>query len=107
MALSLTRFKIIRKWKELLPCIRESVLKVLPDSELYIIGSVAKGTYDSASDFDLLVVVNKELDRRQRVELLARIYEEFEKCGDPRFPLEIHFAKRGDEKKYEERVKIY
>ncbi len=106
MALSLSRFKIIRKWKELLPCIKESVLKVFPDAELYIIGSVARGNYDSSSDFDLLVVIKEDLDRGKRIDALVKIFENFEKCGEPRFPLEIHFVKKGEEKKYEERVKI-
>ena len=106
MAFSLARFKILRKWKELLPCIKESVLKVFPNAKLYIIGSVARGTYDSTSDFDLLVVIDRELSRDERVEALMKIFENFEECGDPRFPLEIHFAKRGEESKYDERVEI-
>lgn len=47
-AMALLPNALQRKWKEVLPCIKESVLKVLPDS-------------------DLLVVVNKELDRKQRL----------------------------------------
>ena len=106
MAFPLTRFKVIRRWKELLPCIKESVLNVLPHAELYIIGSVAKGNYDSTSDFDLLVVVEKEPSRKERIEMLMKIYEGFERCGDPRFPLEIHFVEKGKEVRYKERVKI-
>ena len=54
----------------------------------------------------MLVVINKELGKEERVDALAKIYEEFERCGDPRFPLEVHFAKRGEEEKYPERKRI-
>ncbi len=105
MALSLRRFKVIRKWPQYLALISQ----VLEEKGLkgYLVGSVARGDYDCASDVDLAIVIEEELDRRKRIELKLDLEESFERAGvPPNFPLEIHLIKESELVKYPERVPL-
>jgi len=60
-----------RVW-EFLAEVKEQVLKLLPDAEVYLFGSVARGRYTAASDIDILVVTGlaeRELIDRAKAKL--------------------------------------
>ncbi len=105
MALSLSRFKVIRRWKEFLPKIYKVVKEFGFDA--YLIGSVARGNYDCSSDFDLAIVVERELSREERIKLKLELEEALEREGIPTtFPIEIHLVKPDELRKYKERIPL-
>ena len=102
MALSLKRWKELRKWREYVPKMYEALRK--RGLKGYVVGSVAEGTYDCSSDFDLAVVVNRKLDRKDRISLKMELEEEM---GLPQtFPLEIHLVTEDELRRYERKVPL-
>ncbi|MBN8719584.1 MAG: nucleotidyltransferase domain-containing protein [Sediminibacterium magnilacihabitans] len=53
--------------------IRTTVFSALPDSRILLFGSQAKGTADTQSDYDLLVITKKKMDREKRLNILAKL----------------------------------
>jgi predicted nucleotidyltransferase len=51
--------------------------------EVILFGSRARGDYNIDSDWDLLVVVNKELTFREKQEIVTYIYRRLAKMGIP------------------------
>lgn len=52
------RAEIIDKWREYVAKLAAAVKDVLPDSRVYVFGSVVKGEATAASDIDVLIVSN-------------------------------------------------
>ena len=78
------RIEVFSNLNSYLDRIKQSVLKTDPHSELYLFGSVAKGTSNMASDIDILVITELNRDNIQMV--LDR-----EGIG---FPFEFHIRNR-------------
>ncbi|MEM3552715.1 MAG: nucleotidyltransferase domain-containing protein, partial [Candidatus Bathyarchaeia archaeon] len=53
------KFKILLKWRSLLPKLLNAVKKVIPDAEVYIFGSALKNKLTANSDIDVLIVSDK------------------------------------------------
>ncbi len=99
MSLIVERARMLREWRKWVPRVVEAIKQLYPDAEIYVIGSVAEGTYTGASDLDLLVVTKnpprtprEEAEAKTRIEDLASlpIYH----------PLEIHFASQEEKQKW-------
>lgn len=83
---ALERRRVFQNLSTYLEKLREAVLKVDPDAELYIFGSVAEDRYSYGSDIDILVV--SEAGRLRLLEALAE--EDFTKV------FEIHVRRPKD-----------
>ncbi len=74
----------------------EAIKEVYPEVEVYLVGSVAEGTFTANSDIDLLLIFPERPKARYRLP----IYEAFFKRGLlPDYPIQLHL---GDRKKLEE-----
>ncbi len=105
MALSLRRFLILRSWREQVPKIVRALERL--GLKGYLAGSVARGNYDCSSDFDLVIVVNRKLSKKEALELKMMIEEALEEEGvPPYFPVEIHLVTPDELDKYPERVPL-
>ncbi len=61
---------MLKNWRELAKKIKEVVLRIIPDAEVYVFGSVVRGEFTAASDLDVLVVSDSiPKDHRKRIEL--------------------------------------
>ncbi len=101
------RLLLILKWREVVEEIVRIIKEVLPEAEIYLVGSVARGEYDAFSDVDILVVFSDELKREDRIRIRAKVWEEAEKRKIPwGFPWDLHFVKKGEENKYPERIRL-
>ncbi len=55
--------------------IKENIQSILPDSQIILFGSYARGDYDKKSDYDILVIVKENLstkDKRYYASLIAK-----------------------------------
>jgi len=88
--LALERLKLLRQWKRYVVYIVEAVKKLNPNAHIYLIGSIAEGTYTALSDVDLLVVLPGKLDNHSLLETSIRIWEEAFKLGLPwNYPINL------------------
>ncbi|MCX8189356.1 MAG: nucleotidyltransferase domain-containing protein [Nitrososphaeria archaeon] len=100
----LERAKMVREWKTYMNDIVKAVKSILPDSKIYVFGSVVKGEAVAGSDIDILIfsknVPKTNIDR-------AKIKLEIEKLSKlPQYhPFELHLANEEDMKWYTSRVK--
>jgi len=96
IAEALERRKILQNLNVYLEKLKEAVLKVDPQAELYIFGSVAENRYNYSSDIDVLVV--SEADRLKVLEALAE--EDFMKVFD------VHVRRPRDASWYKRMTKL-
>ncbi len=75
--------------------IKRSVLDVIPDAKIYVVGGAAEDRLTALSDIDVFVVSEKIPGTvRERARLVASIMERAESMGLPwDYPLEIHLLK--------------
>ncbi len=100
------RARMLREWRRWIGRVVEAVKTLYPDAEVYVIGSVAEGTYTGASDLDLLVVTDAA-PRTPKEEAEAKVRIE-ELAGLPFYhPLEIHFATRRERERWLARSRKY
>jgi predicted nucleotidyltransferase len=62
--------------EEIYTIIRNTVFSALPDSRILLFGSQAKGTADKQSDYDLLVITKKKLERETKLDILSKLNRE-------------------------------
>ncbi len=100
------RARMLREWRSWIPQVVKVIKKLLPDAEVYVIGSVAEGRAIAASDLDLLVVSQKVPDMaRERARLIATIEERAEL---PLYhPIEFHLVKPAEKGSYLQKSKKY
>jgi len=53
--------------------IKNEISKLIPDAEIILFGSQAKGNFDADSDYDILVILNHESDSRDKIRLSSMI----------------------------------
>jgi len=96
------RAKIIKEWNAYMPRIRKAIKTLMPDAQVYIFGSIVKGSAVSGSDIDVLIVSkNMPKSNIKRAEIKIKI-EELSKL--PWYhPFELHLA---DEKEMKWYLKI-
>lgn len=93
------RAKMLREWRSWIENVVKAIKDLLPDAEIYVIGSVAEGRAIATSDLDLLVVSARAPKRPREIAELRVLIEE--KAGLPPYnPLEIHFASPEDKERY-------
>ena len=61
--------------QEILREIKRRVLSVEPQAEIWLYGSRARGDYTEDSDWDLIVIVPRELDYKQKQRISYPIYD--------------------------------
>ncbi len=93
------RAKMLRKWRKWIPKVVETIKQLLPDAEIYIIGSIAREEAIAASDLDLLVISQKIPEKPlERAKLVATIEE---RAKLPLYhPVEFHLIKPKDKQAY-------
>jgi len=98
------RAEMVRNWREYINSIVEAVKSVLPDSKIYVFGSVVKGESTGGSDVDILVVSERiPRNNLERAGLKIRI-EELSNLP-PYHPFEFHLADREEGEWYFKRIK--
>ncbi len=65
-----SKLKILSEWRKVVKIAKEIINELYPDAEIYLIGGAAENGLTIYSDIDLLVVLDKGVDR---VEALTRI----------------------------------
>ena len=100
----LRRAEILKNWRSWMERIAKAIKELLPDAEVYVIGSVARGDYIAASDVDVLIVsAHTPEDLRSRSRIKAMIEEEL---GLPYYhPFELHLLKPDEAQQYLRRAK--
>jgi len=100
------RAKMLREWSSWINEVVNAIKEVLPDAEVYIIGSVACGEAIGSSDLDLLIVSENSPDKpKDRATLIARIEDQAQL---PLYhPIEFHFIKPQDKYRYLAKSKKY
>lgn len=66
---------ISRKDRRLLADVKGVVRQFLPDAEVYLYGSVARGTHGPESDYDFLVVNDETLTTRDEETIWDAVFE--------------------------------
>jgi len=98
------RAEMVRNWRLYMTKIAEAARKILPDSRIYVFGSVVKGKATGGSDVDVLIVSGKmPRSNMERAEIKVRIVE---LSGLPlHHPFEIHLADEKEAGWYFSRIK--
>lgn len=98
------RAKILKNWKEYMPMIAKVIKDLLPDSQIYIFGSVIKGKAVGGSDIDILIVSNSTpKDNLGRAKIKVKIEQ---LCNlPPHHPFEFHLVNEEEAKWYFDRIK--
>jgi len=101
---SLKRARMLREWKMWIQKIAKAVKKLLPNAEIYIIGSIARGDYVGGSDVDILIIspnLPEKASDRAKIKVLLE-----EELNLPYYhPFEIHLLKPNEAKPYFRRAK--
>jgi predicted nucleotidyltransferase len=98
------RAEIIDKWREYVVKLAAAVKDVLPDSRVYVFGSVVKGEATAASDIDVLIVSNAvPKSGLERAALKVRI--EGSAALPPYHPFELHLVDEEEAEWYFRMVK--
>jgi len=98
------RAKIVKKWKEYTAKIVEVAKTILPDSRVYVFGSIVKGEAVGGSDIDILIV-SKHIPKNntKRAEIKVKIEE---LASLPLYhPFEFHLVNEEEAEWYFKRVK--
>ncbi|MCX8171277.1 MAG: nucleotidyltransferase domain-containing protein [Candidatus Bathyarchaeota archaeon] len=93
---ALRRQEAFRNLNHYLKIIKDVVVGMDPDAEVFLFGSVAEGTYTYSSDIDVLIVT-----RMDPAEVLRALWE-----AGIKEPFEIHVQTPDGAEKYRERAKL-
>jgi len=96
---SLLRVKMLKEWKTWIRKIAETVKELVPNVQVYVIGSVVRGDYVAGSDVDILVIspdIPEKMIKRGKIK--AKIEE---KLNLPYYhPFEIHVLRPEEAESY-------
>jgi len=96
------RFSHLRRWKEYTEKVAKAVRDLEPNAEVYVIGGVAEDRITVLSDIDILIVIKRKLNnkerKRLRVEILLRAMDAYELPFDA--PVEIHLENEDEAKRF-------
>ncbi|MCL4499886.1 MAG: nucleotidyltransferase domain-containing protein [Chloroflexi bacterium] len=67
--------KLSEKDRQLLIDVKDVVTRFVPDAEVMLYGSVARGTATPESDYDILVITERKLSSGEESELDGAVYE--------------------------------
>lgn len=75
--------KYLKNYRSIAERVKSIAMKYDPEVEVYVFGSIVRGTYTAASDIDILVVT-KRIDLKY--EIMVDIYRQVEA------PIELHIV---------------
>ena len=103
---AMRRAEMLKEWEKWVREIADAAKELIPEAEVYIIGSVARGDYVAGSDVDILVISRKipeKLSERGRVKALIE-----ERLNLPYYhPFEIHLVRLEEAEPYLKRTGKY
>lgn len=68
--------------QKLLAELKALILKDYPSTKIILYGSRSRGDYKLSSDWDILIVINDDLQEREKIEIQNKIYDIELKTGD-------------------------
>ncbi|BFI74758.1 nucleotidyltransferase domain-containing protein [Sulfurisphaera ohwakuensis] len=96
------RFSHLRRWKEYAEKVAKAVRDLEPNAEVYVIGGVAEDRITVLSDIDILIVIKRKLNnkerKRLREEILLRAMDAYALPFDA--PVEIHLENEDEAKRF-------
>ncbi len=104
METALRRVKMLREWRTWVQRIAKVAKELLPDTQVYVIGSTIRGDYVGGSDVDILII-SQEIPRKavEIAEIKAFIEEKLNL--PPYHPFEIHLLTPQEAEPYLRRAK--
>ncbi|MEM0173282.1 MAG: nucleotidyltransferase domain-containing protein [Sulfolobaceae archaeon] len=99
----------MRRWREYAEKVAKAVHDIDPTAEVYVIGGVAEDRITVLSDIDVLIVMKRKLDGKEKRELRKKILFRAMDFYDLPFdaPVELHVEDEEGEKKFTgKRIKI-
>lgn len=106
LEISIERVKMLREWRMWVHRIAEVVKEIIPDAEVYVVGSVVRGDSVGGSDVDILVVSPQIPRKPVDIAKLKTIIED--KLNLPYYhPFEIHMLKPEEARYLMEKSKGY
>jgi len=104
MDIALRRAEMLRDWRTWVQRIAAVARELLPDAEVYVIGSVVRGDQVGGSDVDILVV-SQSAPRKavEKAKIKALIEEKLELL--PHHPFEIHLLTPQEAQPYMKRAR--
>ncbi len=106
MEAALHRVKMLQEWRTWVQRIARAAKELLPDAQVYVIGSTIRGDHVGGSDVDILII-SEEIPGKaiERAEIKAIIEE---KLNLPSYhPFEIHLLTPQEAEPYLRRAKQY
>ncbi|BDB99987.1 nucleotidyltransferase domain-containing protein [Saccharolobus caldissimus] len=96
------RFSHLRRWREYAEKIAKATQDLEPNSEVYVIGGVAEDRITVLSDIDILVVIKRKLNDKEKKKLreiiLLRAIDLYNLPFDA--PVEIHLKDEDEAKRF-------
>ncbi len=84
-------YELRDKWRDAARIVAGVAKRLYPGSEVYVIGSVAEGTFTATSDLDILVVLPHDPSPRERLEAKTRILlQAFDEGLPIHYPVDLH-----------------
>lgn len=81
--LAIEKLRLLREWEKYTKYIVEAVRRLYPSAKVYLIGSVAEGTFTALSDVDVLVMLPGRLADKELLRASISIWERAFQLGLP------------------------
>ena len=94
-----SRLRMLKQWRKIVEKAASTINKLYPEAELYVTGGAIEGRLTVNSDIDILVVFSREMSWREKVEVLAKIWEKLEEEIPEHYILEIHILDKNEASK--------
>jgi len=62
--------------------IKSTVIKYFPSAKIILFGSRSRGTAGQSSDWDVLIIIDKVISEKEKIELHNKIFEIELACGE-------------------------
>ena len=72
-------YKISDELKKDIVQIKDTIINKLDECDVYLFGSIAKGRYKKESDIDILILINRDLQKRELRSIRHSIEDEIDK----------------------------
>jgi len=99
MDLQRSRATMLKEWRAWAERVARAAEKILPKSEVYVLGSVVRGDYTGGSDIDILIISDivpegllKKAEVKNSIEETANL--------PPTHQIQIHLTKRSEANNY-------
>ena len=80
-------------WRKAARLVAAAAKQLYPQAKAYLIGSVAEGTFTATSDLDILIVLPRDPQPRERLRAKTRIPLKAFDMGLPlHYPVDLHVA---------------